>query len=140
MRSLLGRQLPPGEAAPGLARRALHDLPRRFWPLLPNLELLVSELVTNSVTHGELLPSDHIGLAVHDGGTYLRVEVLDPGRAYDDAQAGWRRVADDEGVDPRGQHGFGLGIVQEVADRAGVHWNMGTVGWFEVVVGSVRAA
>src|SRR4030095_1829668 len=134
MRSMLGRRLPPDDAAPALARGALRDLPRRFWPLLPNLELLVSELVTNSVTHGELLPSDHIDLDVQDGGMYLRVEVLDPGRGYDGAQAGWGHVRADTGPDPRGRRGNGLRFMREVAERAGVHWNMGTVAWFEVAV------
>jgi signal transduction histidine kinase len=92
MRTMIRLRLSPGPAAPGRARVALQDLPPRVQPLLPSLELLVSELVTNSVQHARLVPSDQIELVVHDGGGYLRVEVIDPGAGYDDAQAGWRGV------------------------------------------------
>jgi anti-sigma regulatory factor (Ser/Thr protein kinase) len=138
MRSMLNRQLPPDPTAPHLARRALQDLPARLRPLLPRLELLVSELVSNSVTHAELQSSDHIELDVQDGGAFLRVEVLDPGRCYDDAQAGWSRTReDDDRVDPGAPHGYGVRIVNATAERAGIHWNMGTVAWFEFAVDPV---
>jgi anti-sigma regulatory factor (Ser/Thr protein kinase) len=135
---MLNCQLPPDRTAPHLARRALQDLPERLRPLIPNLQLLVSELVSNSVTHAGLQPSDHIELDVQDGGSYLRVEVLDPGRCYDDARAGWSGTGnDDDRVDPGAPHGYGVPIVNATAERAGIHWNMGTVAWFELAVDPV---
>jgi anti-sigma regulatory factor (Ser/Thr protein kinase) len=135
MALMLNCQLPPDRTAPHLARQALKDLPARLRPLLPNLELLVSELVSNSVTHAGLRPSDHIELDIQDGGAFLRVEVLDPGRCYDDAQAGWSGTRKDE--DPGAPHGYGVRIVNATAERAGIHWNMGTVAWFELTVDPV---
>jgi signal transduction histidine kinase len=59
MRALLGRTLPPDEVAPSLARNALQEVPRLRGDL-GRLRLMVSELVTNSVRHGHLHPSDEI--------------------------------------------------------------------------------
>lgn len=134
MGTILRLLLPPDASAPRLARRALHDLPRRIDPLLPTLELVITELVTNSVQHAGLLPSDHIELAIQDGENHLRVEVLDPGRGYDDAQAGWGRVRDGDGQPGLHEDGYGFHIVSIEADRAGIQWNMGTLAWFEMTV------
>jgi len=101
--------------------------------------LLVSELVSNCVLHADLLPSDHIGLVVEDLGRCVRVEVADPGRAYDDAKAGWSRAVGDS--EPSGQlvrnladRAYGLLLVHSEADRCGLSWDDGTVAWFEIAV------
>lgn len=135
MGTVLRLLLPPDSTAPRLARGALDNLPPRLDPLLRKLELLISELVMNSVKHAGLRPSDHIGLSIQEGGNYLRVEVLDPGRGYDDAQAGWRHMQDRDGrTDYLREDGYGFHIVRTEADRAGVQWNMGTLAWFEMMV------
>ena len=136
MGTVLRLLLPPDATAPRLARRALDTLPRRLDPLLRRLELLISELVMNGVKHARLRPSEHIELTIQEGENYVRVEVLDPGRGYDDAQAGWRRVQDgDEQTNNLREDGYGFHIVRTEADRAGVQWNMGTLAWFEMTVG-----
>jgi anti-sigma regulatory factor (Ser/Thr protein kinase) len=134
MGTILKLLLPPDASAPRLARGALHNLPSRIDRLLPTLELLITELVTNSVKHAGLLPSDHIELAIQDDENLLRVEVLDPGRGYDDAQAGWGRVRDGDGQPGLHEDGYGFHIVSREADRAGIQWNSGTLAWFELRV------
>jgi anti-sigma regulatory factor (Ser/Thr protein kinase) len=131
MQTVLRHRLPPSPEAPGQARAVLRELPSRLQPQVPAVELLVSELVANSVRHGALLPSDQILLVVEDLGDSVRVEVGDPGRCYADAQAGWSRALDD----PDGaasNHAYGLVIVSSAADRSGVRWEDGTVAWFEI--------
>lgn len=137
--SLRGLPLPPDQGAPGLARRAVRGLPSRIQHLTPTLELLVSELVTNSVLHAGLLPTERIVMRVKDLGTHLRVEVADPGRGYEEARAGWARAR--AGKDGHvGEHGYGLGLVLGAADRAGVRWDEGTVAWFELGIDPVEDA
>lgn len=115
-----------------MARSALRDLPPWLHPGSATLQLLVSELVTNSVKHASLASSDRIELVVRDGGSHLRVEVRDPGRGYQDAVAGWSRISDRPRIDPRAEEGYGLLVVSSVADRSGISWDNGTVAWFEL--------
>ena len=73
--------LPPHAASIVLARRAVEAL-----PLEPartgEVKLIVSELVTNSIEHGELGAHDRIELrALVDRRGGLHMEVRDPGRA-----------------------------------------------------------
>jgi anti-sigma regulatory factor (Ser/Thr protein kinase) len=128
------RRLPPDVSAPGLARRAVHELPARIQPEVPTLELMVSELVTNCVMHAALAASDHIGLLIEDRGDCVRVEVSDPGPCFDDARAGWDRARDR--ADEPGQRlgRGGLVLVRSVADRCGVRWDDGTVAWVDIAV------
>jgi anti-sigma regulatory factor (Ser/Thr protein kinase) len=132
MRTMLRLRLVPGPTAPRLARLALRGLPARVQALVPSLELLVSELVTNSVVHAHLRSSDDIELAVYDGGGYVRVEVVDAGTGYDEAQDGWRRAPSLSDGGPLSRHGLGIPVVNRIADRSGVIWDMGTVAWFEM--------
>jgi anti-sigma regulatory factor (Ser/Thr protein kinase) len=132
---MVGLRLPPSRIAPGLARRAVHELSPWIESHLPTVELLVSELVSNCVQHAHLLPSDRIDLTVEDLGRSVRVEVTDPGRAYDDAWAAWSHVGDARsGARPSVEHGFGLRIVNVVADRCGLRWDDGTRAWFEMTL------
>ncbi len=71
---------------------------------------------------------------VEDLGDSVRVEVGDPGRCYEDAQAGWSRAH----YDPDGaasNRAYGLVIVSSAADRSGIRWADGTIAWFEIAVG-----
>jgi anti-sigma regulatory factor (Ser/Thr protein kinase) len=72
--------LPPDERAPSAARHVVSGIHPYLLPdLRDTLELLVSELVTNSVLHGDLGPSDWISLEVSSDGQRIRVVVRDPG-------------------------------------------------------------
>jgi anti-sigma regulatory factor (Ser/Thr protein kinase) len=128
---VLSLRLPPDSTAPGLARAALQQLRPAFHARLDALRLMVSELVTNCIVHVNLTPQDRIGLLVREVDGYLRVEVRDPGTAYEEALAGWSLVREvDHGNTSTG--GYGLSVVETIADRSGVSWDKGTVTWFEV--------
>jgi serine/threonine-protein kinase RsbW len=107
------------------ARRALDALTRGLPPRRRHdIELLVSELVTNAVRHAGLHAGDVIRLrAGVDGGT-MRVEVHDPGRGF---------APREPRPDPSRASGWGLFLVRELADRWGVEREEpGTSVWFEI--------
>ena len=118
-------RLPGGRDAPAEARRYLRRLHGDVDPeLLQVVTLLVSELVTNSVRHAG---ADEGSLIVLEGEvrpTAVRVDVEDHGPGFSP------RIL--EPVPARG-HGFGLFLVEELADRWGVEpTNRGTRVWFEI--------
>ncbi|MEA2246919.1 MAG: serine/threonine-protein kinase RsbW [Solirubrobacteraceae bacterium] len=92
--------------------------------VLADAQLLVSELVTNSVRHAGLTPHDfvRVGAEVVDG--VLLIEVDDPGTAGTVAP----RAADMG----RGG-GFGLRIVEAVSRRWGIQRNGQTRVWAELL-------
>jgi len=79
--------------------------------LVEDLRLVISELVTNSVLHAGLKTGDPIGLTVDVSAERVRVEVVD-----------WGTRAP-RPMEPVDEHGRGLAIVQQVADRWGTGWN-----------------
>jgi anti-sigma regulatory factor (Ser/Thr protein kinase) len=92
--------------------------------LLEDLRLLVSEVVTNSVRHAGLRPTDKVSLHVTADGKRVRAEILDPGPGFDPpphvpgAGAG---------------SGWGLFLVERVADRWGIdRVDASTRVWFEL--------
>lgn len=114
-------RLPADPNAPATARKtiadALGDVPGRT---LGIAQLIVSELVTNSVCHASGTPS--IGLHVATTAEQIRIEVSDEGAGFDpgivhapDAPVGW-----------------GLHIIDRVADRWGVVPGPPTSSWAEV--------
>jgi anti-sigma regulatory factor (Ser/Thr protein kinase) len=120
----LDLRLSPGPRAPAEARRSLGaSLGRVDQDLLGKLRLLVSELVSNSVRHAGLQEDDLIRLSVWESAGRVRVEVTDPG-------GGFRpRVPD---PDPFNPTGWGLYLVDRLADRWGVASDGETRVWFEV--------
>jgi anti-sigma regulatory factor (Ser/Thr protein kinase) len=106
--------------APGDARRALRNLCADHVEddLLVDAELLVSELVTNALRHGQ----GDISLCARVDAERLRVEVIDagPGFAYDLCHGDVERVG-----------GWGLDIVDVVSSRWGVQEGATHV-WFEL--------
>jgi anti-sigma regulatory factor (Ser/Thr protein kinase) len=67
-----------------LARRALGDVEPALPPeLAGDLHLLTSELVTNSVRHGNLGPEARLVLTVRLTSDVVRVEVSDPGHGFE---------------------------------------------------------
>ena len=90
--------------------------------VLADAELVVSELVTNSVEHAGLSADDfvRVGAAVSDG--VLRLEIDNPGAAGTIAA----RDPDSE------RDGFGLRIVETLADAWGVSRKGHTRVWVEL--------
>jgi anti-sigma regulatory factor (Ser/Thr protein kinase) len=88
-----------------------------------DVRLLVSELVTNAVRHANLAPGDVILLVIDVEDSVLRVEVHDPGGGF---------VPRAPAPDPARPSGWGLYLVEELADRWGVDSDEQTLVWFEV--------
>jgi anti-sigma regulatory factor (Ser/Thr protein kinase) len=115
-------------AAPDAARTARAAVCRAFRDqvsdvVLADAQLLVSELVTNSVRHGGLHPEEcvHVDAGIADG--VLRIEVADPGTAGTVAPR-----APDMGAGG----GFGLRIVASVSRAWGIHRDGQTRVWAEL--------
>jgi anti-sigma regulatory factor (Ser/Thr protein kinase) len=113
-------KMDPTPEAPAVAREALRRLtPTVGQELAGDVRLLVSELVTNSVKYGAGGP---IELEVQAKPGWVRAEVIDHGN-------GFTPVARDRPMDEAG--GWGLHLVEQVADRWGVYEGSTHV-WFEI--------
>ena len=114
-------------ATPDAPRDARHALDRLATEVpkdtLDNVRLLVSELVTNCVRHAGIDPESWIELRVAPRGSVLRVEVRDPGEGFQPAPASLSLYS---------TSGWGLYLVQQIADRWGVMVENGTKVWFEI--------
>lgn len=116
--------------APGQARRAVEELSREIEPgVLRDAQLLVSEVVTNSVRHSG--SDDPIGLRVWLRCSGVKVEIADGGVGFDEGDIGAR---------PDAEGGRGLMLVDALADRWGVSRDRGTRVWFELSPRSVSRA
>jgi anti-sigma regulatory factor (Ser/Thr protein kinase) len=106
------------------ARRSLDTLAGVLDPETFNdVRLLVTELVTNSVRHADLGDGDGIRLRVSSSGNVVRVEVVDRGRGFEPR---------DRSAPLTQASGWGLYLVDKLADRWGVEGNDGTCVWFEI--------
>jgi anti-sigma regulatory factor (Ser/Thr protein kinase) len=113
----------PGAAAEArLALEGLSDLlpPER----LEDIRLLVSELVTNSVVHAGLSPEEAITVTVTVQGGLARGEVRDRGPGFEPPQEPTPK--------PDLAGGWGLYILDKVADRWGVAHTGSKSVWFEI--------
>jgi anti-sigma regulatory factor (Ser/Thr protein kinase) len=121
MRTSLDVDIPRDARAPERARRAVEDLGTAIDPALQHdVMLLVSELVTNSVKYGA---AGDLKLQIDaDGPTKLRVEVINHGASFEPKRRS--RPATEPG-------GWGLHLVETLADRWGVHAGSTHV-WFEI--------
>ena len=115
-------QFPPAEDAPAQARAALEVFDQILAPeVLEDLQLVVSELVTNSVKFG---PKRSITLALNIGGDgVVRGQVIDEGDG--------ERAKVEMSVEPTLEGGWGLHLVDQVAQRWGVHEGSTHV-WFDI--------
>ena len=111
--------------APYEARREFVAAARHWLPddALVTGRLLVSELVTNTVRHGDCQPDDPIDLLVERSPRGVRVEVCQL-RPVDRAGIVRDRHDDREG-------GFGLALVEDLAAAWGVQPDPPCV-WFEL--------
>jgi anti-sigma regulatory factor (Ser/Thr protein kinase) len=115
-------QFPPADEAPAQARAALEVFDRILTPeVLEDLQLIVSELVTNSVKFGPKRPIT-LALKVSRNGL-VEGEVIDQG---DGDRAKIEMVPE-----PTVEGGWGLHLVEEVAERWGVREGSTHV-WFEL--------
>jgi anti-sigma regulatory factor (Ser/Thr protein kinase) len=113
-----------GPSAASAARNALLALESRVDArCLDDIRLLVSELVTNAVRHGDGGSEGDVQLDVSIEAPRLRVEVADPGAGFDP------QPRDDEMTRPGG---WGLYLVDRIADRWGVVRNRMNRVWFEI--------
>ena len=117
--------MPPRAQAARMGRQSVrHALAGAPAQVLERIELLVSELVTNSVTHAALSPEQNVDLKVVTRPGRVRVEVADPGSHFN--PEGRRPTP---GVESR----WGLFLVNEMADRWGIdRRDPGKMVWFEV--------
>ncbi len=92
--------------------------------------LCVTELVTNSVTHSAEHDAEPVAVEVRVSPTTLRVEITDHARGFESPRA--RRAALSEDEEERG---WGLYIVELLADRWGVEPGELTRVWFEKDLG-----
>ena len=128
-------RLPATPLAASVARHAVAGLAPYLQPgVADNAQLLVSELVTNSVRHAGLPGEASIEFSVRASAEVLMVEVADGGNGFDHtAQPRRRRVL--AGVaEPSG---WGLYLVDRIADRWGAVQVEGeTRVWFELSPGA----
>jgi anti-sigma regulatory factor (Ser/Thr protein kinase) len=121
MSSTVTFDIPRDPTAPFAARRAIEALTDRIAPdVVPDVKLLVSELITNSVKYGG---DGEVTLKVEaEDPRKLRIEVIDQG-------VGFVPVARDRPATEVG--GWGLHLVQTLSNRWGVYEGSTHV-WFEI--------
>jgi len=113
-----------GPSAASAARNALLALDQRVdGRVLDDIRLLVSELVTNAVRHADGPNGGEVALDVKIESSRVRVEVADPGGGFDP------QPRDDDMGRPGG---WGLYLVDRIADRWGVIRNRMNRVWFEI--------
>jgi anti-sigma regulatory factor (Ser/Thr protein kinase) len=111
--------LPRGNDAPARARAELRSAGAAIAGTHDTIALLVSELVTNAIKHTE---ADSIEVALLAAPETVRVEVAAAGPSF-------KAPAEPK---PTAHGGFGLFLVNQLADRWGVHENDVTRVWFEL--------
>jgi anti-sigma regulatory factor (Ser/Thr protein kinase) len=99
--------------------------------LLSDVRLLVSEVVTNSVKHAGAGPDDSITMEVVIRSDVVRIEVSDFGEGFEPPTPN---------PDPDQDAGWGLFLVEQIADRWGVRSEGGTSVWFELARPEQQAA
>jgi anti-sigma regulatory factor (Ser/Thr protein kinase) len=132
-RPALQLELERNPGAPALARAAVVACcqNRGLSPAtMATLRLLVSETVTNAVTHPDVDPPGVIGLSVHIDEATVRVEISDQGRGFtpqprDPTQLGGN---------------YGLFLVEKESANWGVEQRPHTTVWFELALKAKSAA
>ncbi len=137
---LLLLRVPATPVAPATARRAVASLaPHLDGRVIEDAELLVSELVTNSLRHGGLTPTQGIEICLRASPQTVMVEVADRGRGF-----GGRRPKPEQkpvggpkalGVIKDGPN-WGLFLVDQIAWRWGISEHGDVRVWFELRPGT----
>jgi integral membrane sensor domain MASE1/anti-sigma regulatory factor (Ser/Thr protein kinase) len=117
-------QLTPEPEAIAVARDAIRALETELnEAAMTNLRLLVSELVTNSVRHAGVPAGESIALRIGVSQQRVRVEVGDLGPGFQPPRGA---------PVPQSPSGWGLYLVDQLAERWGVLSDGGTRVWFEI--------
>ena len=109
--------------APARARRALDSLNGALDDVRSEVDLLVSELITNSVLHSGASHGATIELVATAATDTVRIEVYDEGPGFDPI------------AEARRQHdvgGYGLKLVDMIANRWGISKGARARVWFEI--------
>jgi anti-sigma regulatory factor (Ser/Thr protein kinase) len=114
------------DCAPSAPRRARVLARELLGARLPvdrrnDLQVLVTELVTNSVRHAGLGPEDKVVAHLAAATGLVRVEVCDGGPGFDPVER-----------EPGPHGGFGLLLLRNLPDRWGIATDDGTCVWFEL--------
>ena len=126
---LLQVELPRDARAPGRARDAARQLEPLLGPArVSDVQLLLSELVTNAVKYGGHGP---VRILARGDGERVRFEVVDQGDGF----AARRKAAGRDPDDWELEGGWGLPIVEHYADDWG-SFEGSTHVWFEVALDS----
>ena len=99
--------------------------------VLEDSELLVSELVTNSIRHSGLIEPDFIEVKLQASDDALMVEVADCGRGFGLRRPGPGARAT-QAASPERISGWGLFLVERIASRWGIVEDDETRVWFEL--------
>jgi anti-sigma regulatory factor (Ser/Thr protein kinase) len=119
-----------GVDAPAEARRRVVGENLVSDALLEDVLLMLSEVVTNAISHGQADERSEVGVEVVRRGTRTTFRVTDDGPGFRPTD----RPPDGD------HHGFGLLVVDRLAHRWGVARSDGrTCVWFEVCDGAPRA-
>jgi anti-sigma regulatory factor (Ser/Thr protein kinase) len=118
--------LAPSTQAPSKARQLLAEVldDRSGSEALARAQLALSEVITNAVRHGGANGAGEITLHLERTDDLLSVRVVQPGPPPP-------RPSIASMPDPWATSGYGLGIVDAIADRWGVHLDPPSV-WFEL--------
>jgi anti-sigma regulatory factor (Ser/Thr protein kinase) len=117
-------QLDVGATAAAEARAAVSALDGRAdASVLDDIRLLLSEVVTNAVRHSGAPAGATIGLAVSVTRGAVRAEVTDGGRGFEPTQRSRPQLE---------AGGWGLHLVDRLADRWGVERGSPVRVWFEI--------
>jgi anti-sigma regulatory factor (Ser/Thr protein kinase) len=117
-------RLDGGPEAPARARAAASALNGSLDDARDTVKLLISELVTNCVRHAGADQREVIELDVLATPEKVRVAVADHGPGFDPDSTG-RKTPGEDG-------GFGLLLVESLADRWGVERSGPQRVWFEI--------
>ncbi|HXF36078.1 MAG TPA: ATP-binding protein [Actinomycetota bacterium] len=111
--------LPPDPRAASAARQVVRELRGVLPPeVVGDVALLLTELVANSVRHAGLGGEDRIHVRIQLAADRVAVEVVDDGLGFRPSE--------------RAEGGWGLYLVDRLADRWGIQRDGATVAWFEI--------
>ena len=118
--------VPGGPKAASLARRLVREELSGRVPdeVLPDIALIVTELVANGVRHGGAHAGNELHVVLECRPDALHVEVANPG--------GGPGIVGPRVPDMTGGGGLGLHVVERLASRWGVRNGARTVVWFEL--------